>query len=1592
MHEITLRSIPQILVTAALLLLTNVHSLAQSNECAGAPTLTVNPSPTCTSTTTGTSVGATQSRAGCLGTADDDVWYKFVATGSTHTVTVTPGTMNDVVFEVFSGTCAALTSLQCVDDTAGSTQETRTLTGLTAGATYFVRVYSYNSGIGAGTFTICVSSPAPAPANNNCAGATALTVNAGVTCTSSTNATSVSATQSQAGCVGTADDDVWFKFTATGTTHTVTVTPTTMNDVVLQVFSGACGSLTSLQCIDATVGSNPESVTLTGLTNGATYHVRVYSYSSGSGQGTFNICVTTPVPITNNDCAGATALTVNPTSTCTSTLTATSVGATQSQAGCSGTADDDVWFKFTATGTTHGVSVTTGTMTDAVFQVFSGACGSLTSLACVDGVFGTGTEQTVLTGLTAGNTYYVRVYSWGNATGSGTFTICVNTIVPLANDNCNGATTVAVNTGTTCTSTVSGTTVGATQSQAGCFGTADDDVWYTFTATSVTHIVTVTPGTMSDAVFQVFGGTCAGLTSLVCMDSTGGTSVETTTVNGLTIGTTYWVRVYSWGSAGAGTFTLCVGTPVPLTNDNCSGAITLSVSASDTCTTSLSGTTLGATQSQAGCVGTADDDVWYRFVATSTTHTVTAQAGTIYDITMEVFSGVCGSLVSVACIENTTGSDQEAQYLTGLTVGATYFIRIYSYFNFAGDAGTFTLCVTTNIPCTAGSGTGVTDLGCPSVLSGGLGLNGADPSPLDCSTGACVSLEATYLQLGQTTSYAVEAIPYAPPYQFECLANPVSVNVDDVWSPVVNLPFNFCFYGNTYNQCLISSNGVITFDMANNTPTGPSTWSFSNNIPNATLFRNSIFGVYHDIDPSLGGDVGWELITLNTGCRALVAAWHDIPMFSFACNSKLYTGMIVLYENTNIIDVYIEEKQVCDTWNSGNAIVGLQNASGTAGVAAPGRNGLDADWTVYNEAWRFRPAGTSITSLKWFEGTGTSGPMIGTSDVINVCPNVTTTYTAEVTYTLCNGTLLTETETTTVTVQKSKIWNGSVSTDWNTAANWTPVGVPTSIHCVVIPDVTNDCIISGSGYLGYCYSLEVLNGGSLTINSNNNLTVTNTVDVQAGGVFNIMNSGSLIQIDNVANTGNISMQRTTQPMFRYDFTYWNSPLKASSNFTLGQLSPLTLADKYFSWTPSVGGASGNWAYQSPGTVMDPGKGYIVRAPQTFSTNPAIRTAYTATFVGTPNNGPVNSPISFGTLGPTEHIDKWNLIGNPYPSAVSGALFLNHPTNAALLDGTIYYYTHNTPWSTTFPDPFYGDYVVNYTDTDYAAWNKTGAVGTAASTGGPVPNGYIAAGQSVFIRSRAVPGAAVWNNTMRVPNYNNQFFRMSQEEGIALIPGEEALERHRIWLNLTNEYGSFNQFLVGYVEGATSGWDIGFDGTRFSESDLTLFSMIPGEKLAIEGRPLPFHVQDQVPLGYSAQTGGSYAVKIDHVDGLFHQQRIYLEDKLLKVIHDLKQSPYQFVTQSGVFEDRFVLRFTKSKKPDGQAYLTGLISNNRLMLQASDAIREVEVYDLTGKLVRTYKPGELSTTFEGDFFYDKGIYMAKVKTTDGDGIAKVSQSD
>jgi large repetitive protein len=300
--------------------------------------------------------------------------------------------------------------------------------------------------------------------------------------------------------------------------------------------------------------------------------------------------------------------------------------------------------------------------------------------------------------------------------------------------------------------------------------------------------------------------------------------------------------------------------------------------------------------------------------------------------------------------------------------------------------------------------------GCPGIDAG--------PNQVVSCASPCTTLNATYLATGLTSTYSATSIPYSPPFAFNN-GTPIIVNIDDTWSSAITLPFNFCFYGTAYNQIIVGSNGLISFDVSG--AGGYCNWSFTDACPSANLPLNAIFGVYEDIDPTHQGLVNWQFAGTYP-CRMLVVSYYQVPYYgdqnsvntAHCQGQSLYaTSQIVLYESTNVIEVYVKDKEICTDWNSGNGLIGIQNSTGTLGIAAPGRN--TSQWTAHNEAWRFTPNGPANYTVTWWNGS----TQIGTGASVMVCPSLPTTYTAQIEYDVCSGNNVIVTDQATVTVTSS---------------------------------------------------------------------------------------------------------------------------------------------------------------------------------------------------------------------------------------------------------------------------------------------------------------------------------------------------------------------------------------------------------------------------------------------------------------------------------------------------------------------------------------------------------------------------------------------
>lgn len=556
--------------------------------------------------------------------------------------------------------------------------------------------------------------------------------------------------------------------------------------------------------------------------------------------------------------------------------------------------------------------------------------------------------------------------------------------------------------------------------------------------------------------------------------------------------------------------------------------------------------------------------------------------------------------------------------------------------------------------------------------------------------------------------------------------------------------------------------------------------------------------------------------------------------------------------------------------------------------------------------------------VRWYTAaTGGTPVFTGTAYVVTVTEN-TTFYAAA-------GDGVCESARTAVTIIMSgKTWNGSVSKDWSTAANWTPTGVPTIDNCVVIPNVTNSPeILSGTN--GLANTLTLLGNSTLLVTTGASITVAADVTVAEDADMTLQNNGYLVQTaatSSNTNVGKITVKQNSTPMFRTEATGWSSPVEDQKlyDFALG-----TVFGRVYEYneTSNVFDAS-NITLNSP---FELGKGYSVRSPNTYPNYAAVNTPtpimFNGEFYGKPNNGDIGINVTKNNVG-------INYIGNPYPSPISANLLFD----ANAFADAFYFWTHEAP-------PINGAYAAN----NYAAYNK-GTGGVQAAAGGQIPDSIIQVGQGFVVRAGA-PGLMTFTNSMRLNSSNGQFFRQA----------DTSADRHRMWLNLSNTENNLNQILIGYVPDATMEKDHQIDAKMIGYAGSTLSSLIDIDSYVIQGRSLPFDVTDEVPLSFKATQAGMFTIAIDHVDGLFLEgQNIYLKDMLLNTTHNLTTSAYNFLSEQGTFNTRFNVVYQENVLSVSDLEQN---NNNWIVYKNDDQINiqtngfvidNVEIYDLTGRLL------------------------------------------
>lgn len=491
--------------------------------------------------------------------------------------------------------------------------------------------------------------------------------------------------------------------------------------------------------------------------------------------------------------------------------------------------------------------------------------------------------------------------------------------------------------------------------------------------------------------------------------------------------------------------------------------------------------------------------------------------------------------------------------------------------------------------------------------------------------------------------------------------------------------------------------------------------------------------------------------------------------------------------------------------------------------------------------------------------------------------------------------------------------------------------------------VSNDLIATGD--------LNVTTGNLISIDTNGFIYAYNKLT--NNGTFTIENNGQLIQVnetdtndgdygDDALNT-KFTVKRTAF-VNKDDYVYWSSPVAdfAVTNIPNGP--------RYF-WNTTFlnsNGTVGNW--NSYSGDMNTAVGYIVKVPNDMNVRPLPSEELPIEFKGRPNNGTLTSAIQRGSNALSID-DNWNLIGNPYPSAIFAEEFLD--ANVTKINGSVWVWTHGQAPDNAI-DPYYDNFGANYYATDYLKYNKLGATDTTF-------NGIIASGQGFMVNmlhtTPSTSETVTFTNAMRTDGtaspYNNSGFYKTANTNFTVVNPEE---KHRIWLTIINTaVGQKESALLGYSANSTLAVDHFYDCVYVPRTEVGIYTLVNTGEYVIQGRPLPFLDSDLVPMGVKIVNAGSHKIAIKKVDGLFEgNQEIYLEDTLLSIVHDLKAAPYTFTSEVGVFNSRFIIRYTTSALANEDFdsvnnSVTVSSQNDAIAIKSeSELMSSAIVYDILGR--------------------------------------------
>jgi hypothetical protein len=686
---------------------------------------------------------------------------------------------------------------------------------------------------------------------------------------------------------------------------------------------------------------------------------------------------------------------------------------------------------------------------------------------------------------------------------------------------------------------------------------------------------------------------------------------------------------------------------------------------------------------------------------------------------------------------------------------------------------------------------------------------------------------------------------------------------------------------------------------------------------------------------------------------------------------------------------------------------------------------IDSQVCIGSTATLSASGAVSGEKYKWYDAE-TGGTLLKTStnntDNTYVTPVITVTTNYWVSVLNAGGC---ESAKTMVTANVITVntWNGSISSDWNTDANW-GCKVPSSTNNldVLIPAGLSTYPTLSSGSTGYVENVEFQLGSTLNV-VNNSLRVTK--NIKLNGSIYLQAESQLLQDEgsvlDIASTGFIEIdQQGTSDNFKYN--YWGSPVgkistsQNNASYTIatvlrdgtdtnniknidfgasytyadgGATSPIKLSTywmyKYANKTSSDYNA---WEHLGKDGTLSVGEGFTLKGANTDQTEQNY------TFVGKPNNGTIKLPLSAGGA---------YLIGNPYPCALDAKQFIRDNISTAnggnrsvdVINGTLYFWDHFGG----------GTHLLKSYEGGYAIYTLTGSVPAIAintlvnSTGNSstkVPQRFIPVAQGFFVEAAAgLTGTEYiqFNNGQRkykTEQVNTSIFLKNSKKKISNKNSTDEDLFPKIFLEYNSPNGYQREILVGFINSATDSLDVGYDAllNETNEEDMYWKSgkndmIIQAVKTLDDNRVLPIEIKTAIT--------GVNKISIKSLENIPEGTEIFIKDNSTGETFNITSNPFEINLNAGTYSNRFALSFKTDASlsvfdtildKELVVFMDNSNSEIKLINNSNIEINSINLYNYLGQQIKIWKTSLNQNRLSLPVKTASGVYIIRINTSKG----------